>query len=453
MERMALLALRLLLPALAVFTLAVALVACGGEPESPAAAPMGEEVPLSGALLEMLEAVATTRGLEAPPELRVRTVARREMAEAYKGLFDDDQREALEQRGALYQLLGYVEPGESLWDVTVSTAELVAGFYSYGNKTLWIPNDREEFDLGALSAEEREILAHEMLHAIQDYHFDLRASGRPATTLDARLAWTSVVEGDAVLHTSSWSESSTLVPGGMGTGRDLLLLANLQQVDDIPPQILRVFTFPYLTGPVAVEAVVERHGLEALNALFGDPPDATTAIIHAYLLDTDWEPEADVDLLLPAAAIAGSLGEGWTEYESGVLGEFHLVNYLLGDRQGYPWTAYGYEGRPLNFTEVQVQQAGAGWQGDYYRIFEHDAERVLVVAVRFEVPIDSHEFAKAHRNALEGGAVAVEDPYTFVTRADGLVVASIEPVGRTVFFAIGTSAEVVRKALAPLVGG
>lgn len=425
----------------------------GEATESPAAAPVGEEVPLSGALLEMLDAVAAARGLEAPPELRVRTIVRADMAEAYKGLFDDDQREALEQRGALYQLLGYVDPGESLWDVTVATAELVAGFYSYGNKTLWIPNDREEFDLGALSAEEREILAHEMLHAIQDYHFDLRASGRHATTQDARIAWTSVVEGDAVLHTSRWSESSTLVPGGLGPGKDLLLLANLQQIDDIPPQILRVFTFPYLTGPVAVEAVVERHGMEGLNALFGDPPDATAAIIHTYLLDTDWVPEADVDLLLPAEAIAESLGEGWTEYESGVLGEFHLVNYLLGDRQAYPWPAYGYEGRPLNYTEVEVQQAGDGWQGDYYRIFEHDAERVLVVAVRFEIPIDAHEFAAAHRNALATGAVAIEDPYTLVTREDGFVVARLEPVGRTVFFAVGTSADVARAALEPLVGG
>ena len=418
-----------------------------------ATAPAGQAVALSGALLEMLEEVAAGRGLEPPPELRVRTLALDEMAEAYTGLYDEDQREALRQGGALYQLLGYVEPDESLWDVTVSTAELVAGFYSYGNKTLWIPNDREEFDLGALSAEEREILAHEMLHAIQDFHFDLRASGRHATTQDARIAWTSVVEGDAVLHTSKWSESSTLVPGGLGPGKDLLLLANLHQVVDIPPQVLRVFTFPYVTGPVAVEAVVERHGLEGLNALFGDPPDATAAIIHTGLLDTDWVPEADVDLLLPSEAIAGSLGEGWTETESGVLGEFHLMNYLLGDRQAYPWPAYGYESRGFRATETLVQRAGDGWQGDSYRILENGEERVLVVAVRFDTTIDSRQFEEAHSLLLARTRSSVEDSYTFATREDGFVVARIEPVGRTVFFAIGTSAEVARAALAPLLGG
>ncbi len=410
-------------------------------------------MPLSGALLEMLDEVAAARGLEAPPELRVRTIAQADMAEAYTGLYDEDQREALRQGGALYQLLGYLQPGESMWDVTVSTAELVAGFYSYGNKTLWIPSDREAFDLGALSAEEREILAHEMLHAIQDYHFNLRESGRDATTRDARLAWTSVVEGDAVLHTSRWSEPSALLPGGLGPGRDLLMLANLHQILDIPPQILRLFTFPYVTGPVAVEAVVERDGLEALNALFGDPPDATAAIIHTYLLDTDWVPDAEADLLLPSDAIAGSLGEGWRESESGVLGEFHLMNYLVGERQAYPWPAYGYEGRDFRATETLVQRAGDGWQGDSYRLFENGEERVLVVAVRFDTTIDSRQFEEAHSVAIPGGEVAVEDPYTFVTREDGFVVARIAPVGRTVFFAIGTSAEVARAALEPLVRG
>ena len=416
-------------------------------------APGGEVIPLSGALLELLEEVAAARGLEAPDELRVRLLAPDEMADAYTGLFDDDQREALEQGGALYQLLGYVEPDESLWDVTVATSELVAGFYSWGNKTLWIPSDQQDFDVGALSAEEREILAHEMLHAIQDYHFDLRESGSGATTLDARLAWTSVVEGDAVVHTSRWSEPSTLVPGGGGQGRELLLLANLQQVDGIPPQIVRAFSFPYLTGPVAVEAVVERHGMEALNALFGDPPDATTPIIHTYLLNTDWAPATDIDLLLPAEAIGQSLGEGWTESESGVLGQFHLMNYLAGDRTAYPWPAYGYEGRRFNFTEEAVRRAGAGWEGDSYRIFENGDERVLVVVVRFETLIDAHEFADEHHIATFGGEVAVEDPYTFVTRDDGFVVARLKPVGRTVFFAIGTSAEVARAALEPLVRG
>ena len=420
---------------------------------SPTPTLPGEVVPVTGALREMLHDVATARGLDPPTDLRVRTFAADEVVEVYTGRFSEEQREALEAGGALYQLLGYVEPGESLWDVTVSTAAHVAGFYSFGDRTLWVASEEEGVDFEGLSAEERHTLAHEMVHAIQDYHFNLRESGRGASTIDARLAWTSVVEGDAVLHTSAWEARFAFDAGGAVPVGHLLALANRRQPAELPPAILRAFIFPYVTGPVAVQAIIDREGAEAANALFADPPPGTSAIIQSDLLGGDWRPEADVARLLPASAIADSLGPEWTEEESGVLGQFHLMNYLLGDGPGYPWPAQGYQGRRYTDGEVRVQRAGEGWRGDYYRIFERGEDQVLIAVVRFETTLDSSQFGVAHRASLAGGEKVVEEPYTFVTRDDGYVVARIAPVGRTVFFAIGTSAEVARAALAPLVEG
>ena len=377
-------------PLLITLTLVLALAACGGETPS-------EPPPLSGALREMLEEVAVARGLEAPTNLRMEAVAPEDIVEVYTGRVADEDRETLQEGGALYQLLGYIEPGENLWDVTLSTAELIAGFYSYSDKTLWVVTDEDSVDPDSLSKDERSTLAHEMPHAIQDYHFDLLEGGRRiAPTRDGGLAWKSVVEGDAMLTTNLWQGHVSLRPAG-GLGGAVLLLANLNQ-EQIDPQILRVISFPYLSG-----------------------------------------------------AIGGSLGPGWTEVESGVLGEFHLVNYLLGDTVGYPWLAPGYPGPSEVLT--RIARAGEGWQGDSYRLFENGEERVLVVAVRFDTTIDSRQFEEAHRKALAFGEVVVEGPYMFVTREDGHVVARIAPVGRTVIFAIGTSAEVVRAALEPLVRG
>ncbi len=422
-------------------------------PASPTATLPGEVVPLTGALREMLDDVATARGLDPPTDLRVRTFAADDVVEVYTGRFSEEQQEALEAGGALYQLLGYVEPGETLWDVTVSTAAHVAGFYSFGDRTLWVASEGEGVDFEGLSAEERHTLAHEMVHAIQDYHFNLRESGRGASTIDARLAWTSVVEGDAVLHTSAWEARFALDAGGAAPVGHLLALANLRQPEELPPAILRAFIFPYVTGPVAVQAIIDREGAEAANALFADPPPGTSAIIQSDLLGGDWRPEADVARLLPTSAITDSLGPEWTKEESGVLGQFHLMNYLLGDGPGYPWPAQGYEGRRYTDAEVRVQRAGEGWRGDYYRIFERGDEQVLIAVVRFETTLDSSQFGVAHRASLVGGEKVVEEPYTFVTRDDGYVVAQVAPAGGTVFFAIGTSAEVARAALAPLVKG
>ena len=420
---------------------------------SPTPTLPGEVVPVTGALREMLHDVATARGLDPPTDLRVRTFAADEVVEVYTGRFSEEQREALEAGGALYQLLGYVEPGETLWDVTVSTAAHVAGFYSFGDRTLWVASEEEGVDFEGLSAEERHTLAHEMVHAIQDYHFNLRESGRGASTIDARLAWTSVVEGDAVLHTSAWEARFALDAGGAVPVGHLLALANLRQPAELPPAILRAFIFPYVTGPVAVQAIIDREGAEAANALFADPPPGTSAIIQSDLLGGDWRPEAEVARLLPASAIADSLGPEWTEEESGVLGQFHLMNYLLGDGLGYPWPAQGYQGRRYTDAEVRVQRAGEGWRGDYYRIFERGEDQVLIAVVRFETTLDSSQFGVAHRASLAGGEKVVEEPYTFVTRNDGYVVAQVAPAGGTVFFAIGTSVEAVQAALAPLVEG
>ena len=78
----------------------------------------------------------------------------------------------------------------------------------------------------------------------------------------------------------------------------------------------------------------------------------------------------------------------------------------------------------------------------------------MVARVRFAGEEDAREFAHTHRSvATRRAEVVEEDGLTLATRPDGNVVALIEPVGRDVIFAIGTSAEVVRAALEPLVGG
>jgi len=411
---------------------ALAFAGCGG----------GEPAGQPGSLREMLEEVAAARGLEAPPDLRMEAVAPEDAVEVYTGLIDEEAREALQAGGALYQLLGYLDRDKTYWDVTETLAGLASGFYSFNDKTLWVVTDTDVIDLETLSDEERGTLAHEMVHAIQDFHFDLLRSGSQiAATLDAGLAWTSVIEGDAVFSTVLWEEGASLRPAG-GTGGPVLLLANVSE-EQIDPQILRGLWFPYVSGVAAMQTLASRDGWEAVNALFDVPPPSTAHILHPNLLGSGWLPES-VGHLLPAEAIGLSLGSAWTEKEWGVLGEFHLVNYLLGKNSGYPWT---------DGSHTQMVAAGEGWQGDSYRLFENGEELVLVVVVRFDTGYDAQQFDYAHRVALGRDASTDEGPYTLVTRDDGFVVARLDPVGRTVFFAIGTSAEVARAAVEPLVGG
>ena len=296
----------------------------------------------------------------------------------------------------LYRLLGYLDEDEHLWDITVSFLDSVLGFYSSDHKTLWVVTDREGVGLEELDRGQRETLAHEIIHALQDYHFDLDATYATVVhSLDQELAFTAVVEGDAVVHTDRYSDRFLTVP----TGGGLYFLASANQFGGIPAPIIRELYFPYTTGARWAGGVLADHGAEGLDAFLAEPPPATTLILHPELMDTGWEPEWLSDSFLPEQQIRRSLGLGWHTRLSGSIGEFHLLNYLVGNDLFRPGWLYD----PGNRTEID---AAAGWAGDRYYLFEHsaqDGETVMVARVRFTGEEDAREFADTHRSVASGG--------------------------------------------------
>ena len=67
----------------------------------------------------------------------------------------------------------------------------------------------------------------------------------------------------------------------------------------------------------------------------------------------------------------------------------------------------------------------------------------MAVRVRFASPEEAREFAEAHRAIATAAARVVQrGELTLATQENGTVIALLEPVGRDVVFAIGTSAEV-----------
>ena len=400
--------------------------------------------PLPASIRELVNEIAEVRGLEAPPAMRMLTVARRDVEDTYLGLVTEEERAELDETTALYRLLGYLGADEHLWDITLSFLDAVLGFYSPAEKTLWVVTDEADVGLEELGRRQRETLVHEIIHAFQDYHFDLEATGDAiGDGLDADLAFTAVIEGDAVVHTTRHLLGFAAIPAAGG----VYFLGTAHQLAVIPPAILRELYFPYITGEVWARAVLDNGGVEALNGYLVEPPPATTLILHPELLDSGWAPERIGDGALPEAQLREALGEGWRVRSSGSLGEFHLMNYLLGDapvRMGISITRGGRQA-----------EAAEGWAGDRYVLFERAEtdEAALVVLVRFAGEEDAREFEAAHGEALAGGDVTADGPYTFVTRADGHVVARVAPAGRDALFAIATSAGAARAALAPLLGG
>ncbi len=474
---------RTLLPLL--LLAALALGACGGgepEPQPPAQAPAGEAatatatpveaatatatpveaatatatpveaatatatpveaVPLTDELSELLEEVEEVRGLEAPIDLRAGAVALEDLGDTYwAGATEQEMHYWLDVRTIFLRIMGHLDLHEPE-DLLEFQQDFVGGFYSY-DKTLWVVTDKDRIELDALSQHEVLTLVHEMVHAIQDHHFNLaRTYGATGHSLDAALAWSAIVEGDAMYHEARWAEAA------LGLPADEVL--TITEWDDTPAGLLREFYFPYTAGAEAVAWFIEANGLDALNSLLQEPPSATSQILHPELLASGWEPEYLYSYsTLPVREMSVSLGLFWSPRSFGSLGEFHLANYLLGDTPFDPDWFKRDENRV-------VLDAVAGWTADRYHLFANleGDEAVLVAYVRFADEGEAREFAKIHRSiATRGADVATEGDLTLATQDDGRVVALLEPAGRDVIFAIGTSAEAAQKALAPLLEG
>lgn len=414
------------------------------------------ELTLSDELRELIDEVAEARQLSAPSALRIRTISRTAIADAYLGAETAEEAWALDQETTVFRVLGYLNEDEHLRSIQRSVAGNLLGFYSYGTRTIWIATGSADAEIGNLTSEEREVFVHEVIHALQDHHFDLAATSRELgdldisrLDLDARLAFDAVVEGDATAHTSRFVGQVRIIPTGGGR----YFLAAAGESADVPASMWRESYFPYSAGADWARDVLTNHGIEALNAYLVEPPPATAFILHPELAGTGWKPEqlSSVDFL-PFRRSLIPLGLRVSAY--GTLGEFYLLNYLLRDVPFSP----DWLGDPQNQAAVE---AAAGWSGGFYYLYEdfpYEEEKienwVFVARIRFASEEDAREFADLHRVVATRGANVVEDGVVaLATQENGHVTALLDPIGREVIFAIGANAEVARAVVEPLVGG
>ncbi len=404
--------------------------------------PPGQELRRSADLQEFIEEVAAIRQLPPPPTLSILTVAPADIGDAYSASFTEEAPELVTK---LYRLLGYLDRDQDIGDFRSSLGDSLLGFYSVSQETVWLASESGAVELGGLTQVEQETLAHEIIHALQYYHFSPLGAYRKLGgwwNLDGRLALFAVIEGDATVHTAHYASHTRTSADGEGRSA----ATPSDQSTDIPAPLLRASWFPYHAGADWARYVLSKHGVEALNGYLSEPPPATTLILHPELAGGGWEPET-VYAGGPIADILANLGRGWDWRKRGSLGEFQLANYLVGDT---PYSA-DWVRAPSNQTEVE---AAAGWAGDKFFLLDKGSEALLVVFVRFADEGEAREFAATHRAvATRGADVATEGVVTLATRPDGNVVALLAPAGRDVVFAIGTNAEVVRAAAEALVEG
>lgn len=302
-----------------------------------------------------------------------------------RDLDDSSTPEELEASSKTLKKLGMVAKDFQLRDFTISLlTEQVAGFYDPKTQFFylasWIP-----------ITEQKTVIAHELTHALQDQHFNLRRFDKwPKDDSDAELAAHALAEGEATIVMFLYDFTQlgfkidvTQLPP-LADSMQAMNSANDKQFPVLAkaPSIIREgLQFPYFYGAGFVQEMLKHGSWERLDKTWQTLPTSSEQIMHPekYLA-------GDRPMKIDLASFAAVLGQGWKQLETDVNGEF-----------GYQMILNEY----INKDTAQV--AAAGWGGDKYATYEDSKTGDLLVAqfTTWDRLQDSEEFFKAYAERTE----------------------------------------------------
>ena len=287
----------------------------------------------------------------------------------------------------------------------------IGGFYSPTRDTIVVISERKSPTIDELT------LAHELVHALQDQHFDLSEFNR--STREQHNSIDGLVEGDAnyvqYLYSQrcnrEWNGTCLRPTGraGGGTGS----LAN------VGTYLLKYH--PYSDGPPFVRAIRNAGGWEAVNALYEDPPKSTEQVIHPELYGEDVPSPVHVNDTSNEAWRRLEL-DGRVDYaEFGEAGLFTMLVYpgltSGGERSVIPPRSFLTRNPGANGTTLDPYNyshpATAGWDGDRLVVYVNDDvpdnETGYVWKTAWDSERDARQFVRAYRELLRlHGAHRVE---------------------------------------------
>ena len=350
------------LPALAGVALLVA-AACGSSTRTGAPSPSGSATaPLSGtataapsqADLQIYATIETqVEGLRdlqpktpVSPTLLDEAGVRHYMENAAQ---TENDHVALAMESRLFVHMGLLPAGSSLEQMEIDLQSgQVIGFYDFVTKKLYLLSQS-----GGVGAMQKWTFSHEFTHALQDQNFGLdRLAIDTVDQGDRDLARTSLAEGDAMIVTNAWTTRFM-------TMKDALDLLAQSQSDPstaqlaAAPAILRGnLMFPYEQGLAFVQRIYDQGGWPAVNALYENPPNSSSQILHPELYTSGVQP---VTVKLPA--VPSSLGSGWKLSGQDTMGEYQLGLWLQGEH-------------PTAAEKSAAESAVSTWAGDRIGLYE-----------------------------------------------------------------------------------
>lgn len=344
------------------------------------ASPKSDNAEFAAAADEVLQHVSEITGLKLLTPLK-KTLRSRDEIRAYVIREMDDEKNPAERYGEerSAEAFGLIPKGFDLDHFMVDLlTEQIAGLYDPKAREFyvadWIPLD-----------DQREVMAHELTHALQDQHFQIESwvkAARPND--DAEMARESVLEGSAMAAMIDY-----LLKGMGRTVEDLPPfdpsvfagdLSKTPKLKEAPDFLKDALVFPYFSGLTFSAAILRTSRWDGVNAVFANPPISTQQIMHPALYKAG---KAPASVALPA--LDKLLGPDWTKIDENVMGEFgwkEILKQFLG--------------------EETAASLAAGWDGDRYALYEQKPTKrlILVARLRLDSGDQAGHFFETYSDAL-----------------------------------------------------
>ena len=126
---------------------------------------------------------------------------------------------------------------------------------------------------------QKPVMAHELTHALQDQHFNLRRFEKwPHGDSDAELAAHALIEGDATLAMTIYMAKNPMV--ALAFSRSLSTGVATEQFNQAPRAMRESLIFPYMNGLEWATQIYKRGGWTMVSGAFTRLPLSTEQILH-----------------------------------------------------------------------------------------------------------------------------------------------------------------------------
>jgi hypothetical protein len=369
-------------------------------PDRPATA---KEVEAVSRLCKRAEQI---RGLAFLHPVEVRVQNKAAMTEYVRSQLD---HEWLEHMRVRWVGLGLLKPDEAIEQEAVEkTADKLLGYYDAKKKYLAITETASYsliyFMNMRQSTESRSVVLHELVHALQDQHFDLERELARARTSDEKNAFMALVEGDATLAMVAYSMRRygivmrSLIEDHAFFEQVMNGIPSTAGAAAIGPRAMQnPIVFRYSGGALFAAHLVSSDGYDALNAAFRRLPASTLEILRPELYKQHFRP-----VKVPVPPLAALRSAGYTVLYDDVVGQLELAAYL---------TTGG----------VAADDVASEWTGDRFVALAHGKDYAVVWAIRFA---DISTLQRALELALQAGRAASRGkiPFTAISHGHYLLI-------------------------------